>query len=97
MSTFLLHPNVLGHHNGRESVAYCTVKVTAVSAVSGECLPWPRVRHAETRGDMQRAVSRDWRHAERSRGACRVITGAQHGISLALGTADMALTLTMGR
>ena len=97
MSTFLLHPNVLGHHNGRESVAYCTVKVTAVSAVSGECLPWPRVRHAETRGDMRRAVSRDWRHAERSRGACRVITGAQHGISLALGTADMALTLTMGR
>ena len=57
MSTFLLHPNVLGHHNGRESLAYCTVKVTAVSA-SGECLPWPRVRHAETRGDMQRAVSR---------------------------------------
>ena len=54
MSTFLLHPNVLGHHNG---LAYCTVKVTAVSA-SGECLPWPRVRHAETRGDMQRAVSR---------------------------------------
>ena len=74
-SLFLHHPNVLAHHNGGESVAYCSVKVTAVS-VSGECLPWPRVRHAETRGDMQRVEwAGDWRHAERSRGACRVITG----------------------
>ena len=94
MSTFLLHPNVLGHHNG---LAYCTVKVTAVSA-SGECLPWPRVRHAETRGDMQRAVSRrleTCREEQRSmqsdnRGPAR----RQPGTALA---ADMALTLTMGR
>lgn len=41
-------------------VLACMAKVAAVS-VSGECLPWPHVRHAES-----------------SRGACRVITGAQH-------------------
>ena len=67
----------------------CMAKVAAVS-VSGESLPWPRVRHAEL-----------------SRGACRVITGAQHvttgWLAGRLGTVcryealgTPALTLTMG-
>ena len=80
--------------------------ITALHIALSRSLQCPRLVSVSPGpvSDMQRPAETcrelragDWRHAERSRGACRVITGAQHGVSLTALAADMALTLTMGR